>query len=327
MTHFLGVGNARSPRAYAVPVTSVDVAAGPTAESGPEPRTQSLMLTFFGAHVLGRPIAVSSGSVIAALGRLGSTEEAVRTTLNRMVKRGLLERRRQGRKTYFGLTPHAVQVLTDGRDRIWRTGAVNRDWDGRWTMVGFSLPEAWSRERHDLRSRLIWAGFGPLQNGLWVAPARVDVREMVAGLGLEPYLRVFRAEVETPTDVREVLEQAFDVAGHRCTVPGVPGALGPHRPASRSGLRRRTRRPAPAAHRLAGPGATGPASARRAPSGGLARRSGGDGLPRPGQPLGTPSRARGRPTARHPDTGLIRARPPPLRPSALESRASTRGPV
>lgn len=194
-----------------MPVTSVDVAPGPAAESGPEPRTQSLMLTFFGAHVLGRPVAVSSGSVIAALGRVGSTEEAVRTTLNRMVKRDLLERRRQGRKTYFALTPHAVQVLTDGRDRIWQTGAVNRDWDGRWTMVGFSLPEAWSRERHDLRSRLIWAGFGLLQNGLWVAPAPVDVREMVAGLGLEPYLRVFRAEVESPTDVREVLEQAFDV--------------------------------------------------------------------------------------------------------------------
>ena len=69
----------------------------------------------------------------------------------------VVERRRQGRKTYFGLTPHAVQVLTDGRDRIWRTGAVNRDWDGRWTMVGFSLPEAWSRERHDLRSRLMKA--------------------------------------------------------------------------------------------------------------------------------------------------------------------------
>ena len=43
------------------------------------------------------------------------------------------------------------------------------------------------------------------------SPISVDVREMVAGLGLEPYLRVFRAEVESPTDVREVLEQAFDV--------------------------------------------------------------------------------------------------------------------
>ncbi|MFE6900664.1 PaaX family transcriptional regulator C-terminal domain-containing protein [Streptomyces sp. NPDC057717] len=177
----------------------------------PEPRTQSVMLSFFGIHLLGRPLAVSSGSVIAVLGQVGVSEEAVRSTLNRMVRRGLLERHRRGRKTYFGLTPHAATVLEDGRDRIWHTGAVNRDWDGQWTMVGFSLPEAWRSERHDLRSRLVWAGFGPLQNGLWVAPAPVDVREAVSGLGLEPYLRVFRATAASPTEVREVLEQAFDI--------------------------------------------------------------------------------------------------------------------
>lgn len=190
-----------------MPVTSADAPS-----DAPEPRTQSLMLSFFGIHLLGRPLAVSSGSVIAVLEEVGVSEEAVRTTLNRMVKRGLLERHRQGRRTYFGLTAHAAQVLTDGRDRVWRTGAVNRDWDGRWTMVGFSLPEAWRRERHDLRSRLIWAGFGPLQNGLWVAAAPVDVREAVSGLGLDAYLRVFRATVASPTEVREVLEQAFDIA-------------------------------------------------------------------------------------------------------------------
>lgn len=190
-----------------MPVTSAD-----TPFDAPEPRTQSLMLSFFGIHLLGRPLAVSSGSIIAALEEVGVSEEAVRTTLNRMVKRGLLVRHRQGRRTYFGLTAHAAQVLTDGRDRVWRTGAVNRDWDGQWTMVGFSLPEAWRRERHDLRSRLIWAGFGPLQNGLWVAAAPVDVREAVSGLGLEAYLRVFRATVASPTEVREVLEQAFDIA-------------------------------------------------------------------------------------------------------------------
>jgi phenylacetic acid degradation operon negative regulatory protein len=182
-------------------------------DAAPEPRTQSLMLSFFGIYLLDRPLAVATGSVIAALGRTGSSEEAVRSTLNRMVKRGLLVRQRQGRKTYFGLTPRANEVLADGRDRVWRTGAVNRDWDGWWTLVGFSLPEAWSSERHDLRSRLVWAGFGPLQNGLWAAPAQVDVKAAVAGLNLEPYLRVFRAEVTAPTEVREILEQAFDVPG------------------------------------------------------------------------------------------------------------------
>ncbi|WP_243777112.1 PaaX family transcriptional regulator [Actinomadura nitritigenes] len=179
--------------------------------AGAEARTRPLMLTFFGAHVLGRPVAVSSGSVIEVLGRVGLGEHAVRTSLNRMVKRGLLERHRQGRKMYFALSAHAAEVLEDGRARIWRAGVVNRNWDGQWTLVGFSLPEDWRRERHDLRSRLIWAGFGPLQNGLWVAPGAVDVAAAVAGLGLESHIRVFGGSVLPPTEVRDVLEQAFDV--------------------------------------------------------------------------------------------------------------------
>jgi phenylacetic acid degradation operon negative regulatory protein len=181
-------------------------------EPAVEARTQPVLLTFFGAHVLGRSVAVAAGSVIAVLGRVGIGEHAVRTSLNRMVKRGLLERHRQGRKMYFALTPHAVGVLEDGRERIWRAGVVNRHWDGQWTLVGFSLPEDWRRERHDLRSRLIWAGFGPLQNGLWVAPGLVDVAAALAGLRLDSHVRAFGGSVLPPTQVRDVLEQAFDVA-------------------------------------------------------------------------------------------------------------------
>lgn len=176
------------------------------------PRPQSLMLSFFGIHVLGRDVALSSGCVIDVFARVGVSEEAVRSTLTRMVGRGLLERHRQGRRMYFGLTARAAAVLQDGHDRIWSTGAVNRDWDGQWTLVGFSLPEAWRRERHDLRSRLTWGGFGPLQNGLWVAPGSVDVTALVDGLGLDAHLRVFRGTVLKPTEVGQVLESAFDIA-------------------------------------------------------------------------------------------------------------------
>ena len=66
----------------------------------------------------------------------------MRSTLARMVKRDLLVRHRRGRKVYFGLTPRAAEVLEDGRRRMWETGAVNRDWDGTWTLVGFSLPDS-----------------------------------------------------------------------------------------------------------------------------------------------------------------------------------------
>ncbi|NUP47775.1 MAG: PaaX family transcriptional regulator [Catenulispora sp.] len=184
-------------------------------ESAPRPSSsmpQSLMLTFLGIHVLGRGLAVSSGSVIDVLGRVGVTEEAARSTLTRMVGRELLERHRRGRKMYFALTPRAAAVLQDGHDRVWRRGAANLDWDGQWTLVGFSLPEAWRRERHDLRSRLTWSGFGPLQSGLWVAPGAVDAGALLADLGLDAHLRIFRGTVLKPTEVSTVLETAFDTA-------------------------------------------------------------------------------------------------------------------
>jgi phenylacetic acid degradation operon negative regulatory protein len=86
-----------------------------------------------------------------------------------MVKRELLTRHRRGRKVYLALTPRASAVLEDGHRRVWKTGAVNRAWNGGWTLVGFSLPDSRRGERHDLRSQLMRAGFGPLQNGLWIA--------------------------------------------------------------------------------------------------------------------------------------------------------------
>jgi phenylacetic acid degradation operon negative regulatory protein len=167
------------------------------------------MLMLLGDYVLDRDRCVFSGSVIDALGRLGVSEHATRSTLTRMVNRGLLRRQRAGRRMYFGLTPRSVEILHDGRTRIWRTGAVNDRWDGTWTLLCFSLPESWQRQRHDLRSQLAWAGFGPLQGGLWIAPGHVGVEGIVGGLGLEAHVRIFRASADAPTDVRQMVSDAY----------------------------------------------------------------------------------------------------------------------
>lgn len=180
--------------------------------SVPSARPQSLMLSFLGIYVLGRGTAVYSGSVIDAFERTGVSEEAVRSTLTRMVKRGLLVRHRRGRKVYFALTERAVHVLEDGYRRVWETGAVNRDWNGSWTLVGFSLPDSRRSERHDLRSKLVWAGFGPLQSGLWIAAGDVDVVEIVESLGLEDSVTVLTAQATKPTESADLVSKAFDAA-------------------------------------------------------------------------------------------------------------------
>jgi phenylacetic acid degradation operon negative regulatory protein len=174
-------------------------------------RPQALAFALLAEHVLGRGIAVFSGSFIDVFQRLGIGEHAARATLARMTSRGLLVRHRRGRRVYFGLTPRCEEILEDGRIRIWDTGAVNHDTDTPWTLLSFSMPEAWQRQRHDLRSRLAWAGFGPLQSGLWIAPGRVDVASVVAELGLDAHVRTFHAVPAPPTDLAQVVSEVFDL--------------------------------------------------------------------------------------------------------------------
>ncbi|MFF7790655.1 PaaX family transcriptional regulator C-terminal domain-containing protein [Streptomyces sp. NPDC007991] len=174
-------------------------------------RPQSLMLTFLGDQVLGRDVCVYSGSVIDVFARAGIGEQATRSTLTRMVNRDLLRRQREGRRMYFGLTERSQAVLRDGERRIWQTGAVNRHWDGTWTLLGFSLPESWQRQRHDLRSQLTWSGFGPLFNGLWIAPGEVDVSALVAELGLSAHVKVFRAHADAGMDIGQMIEETWEL--------------------------------------------------------------------------------------------------------------------
>ena len=182
-----------------------------TASAAPPLRPQSLMFSYLGIYVRGRSIAVYSGSIIDIFARVGVSKEAVRSTLSRMARRGLLTRNRVGRRVYIGLTRRADQILEDGYRRMWHTGVVNRDWDGTWTLVSFSLPDSRRDERHGLRSRLLWAGFGPLQNGVWVAPGvNKDVAGIVDELNLHEHVTVLNSAAMEPTEAVDLVHKAFD---------------------------------------------------------------------------------------------------------------------
>lgn len=203
--------------------------------AGGSVRPQTLMLNLLGRYLLGRAAAVSAASIIEVFARVGVGEHAARSTLARMVNRGILTRQRHGRSVYFGLTAQAERILQDGEDRIWRQGAVNRDWNGYWTLLGFSLPESWQRQRHELRSQLTWAGFGPLFNGLWIAPGQVDVAELVGSLGLESHVKAFHARTVPGTDVAAMAQETWDLEAvaaryrsflHRWRDPDTPARRG-----------------------------------------------------------------------------------------------------
>lgn len=172
-------------------------------------RPQFLALMLFGFTVYERPLALAAGSAIDVLADLGISTHAVRSTLTRMTDRGLLTRVKHRREMFYALTAHGSAVLADGQKAAHQP--PDWPWDGEWTVLGFSLPEGQRAERHQLRSRLTWRGFGLLHNGMWIAPGQVDTEALLSDLHLGPAVRAFIARPVPPTDSVQLIHDAFDL--------------------------------------------------------------------------------------------------------------------
>ena len=166
-------------------------------------------MALLGNYVLDREIAVATTSLVDVCGQVGISEQATRSTLARMARRDLVLSHRSGRRAYLALTQRGAEILRNGRR--WLTEPLALPWDGRWTVVAVTLPTGKEAERHALRSRLIWSGFGGLSNGLWIAPHGVDVAESIAGLGLDAHIRAFAANTLAPTTPGQLIADAYDL--------------------------------------------------------------------------------------------------------------------
>lgn len=172
---------------------------------------RSVLITLLGRYLAGQGRAAYSGTFIDVLGQAGFTDHAVRSALARMVPRGQLERHRRGRRTYFAPSPTMDRLLLDGRRRIYETTPVMTSWDGQWTLLSFSLPERRRAERHRLRVRLAWAGFGSLRHGLWVAPGRHETAALVEGLPVQDQVSSFHGRLHGPTSATQIVHRTWDL--------------------------------------------------------------------------------------------------------------------
>ncbi len=152
---------------------------------------RSLLMTFFGAFLrrLGGWIAVAD--LVALMGDLGLDEQAVRSAVSRLKRRGVIAPERRAGAAGYRLTPRGDAILEAGDARIFGRDGMGED---EWLLVVFSIPEARRALRHKLRTRLQWLGLGTVAAGVWIAPARAEaeVRRVVSELALEGHVELFR---------------------------------------------------------------------------------------------------------------------------------------
>lgn len=192
--------------------TSADDAQTPFEAGGRRP--QDLVFSFFGGVVQGRDLPPIPTSVFLRLfSGLGAAEASARATLARMTRRGLLERVRDGRSVRFRLTATAAELLRKGDQRVSAEAPFEHP-DGQWTLLSYSMPESRRDLRHKLRSALVWAGFGGVRDGLWIAPGTVDVAAVFADAGLPEAVDLaewFSASPLPGVDVESLIRRAWPV--------------------------------------------------------------------------------------------------------------------
>ena len=125
--------------------------------SGGRLRVWSLIVTFFGDAVNPRGRRVALSVLQDAMALLNVEAGAVRTALSRLAKDGWVERARDGRLSFYQLSPQGRFAFDEATRRIYSPGPP--DWRGEWTIA---ITDA------DHADRMRAHGFVPLGGPAWI---------------------------------------------------------------------------------------------------------------------------------------------------------------
>lgn len=180
---------------------------------GPTVRTQFLIFTLFGEYVLPRGGSIWTGHLLYLMDLLGVTEQAVRSTLSRMTRKGWISTRKVGRRSQYSLTSRGSDLLQRGGRRIFEP--IITDWDGMWHMVVYSLPEKKRHKRHALRAQLRWLGFGALAPGTWISPHNptTELDSIFEDLQVGSHVQSFEGSFVGPGINEQLVYRCWDLEG------------------------------------------------------------------------------------------------------------------
>jgi phenylacetic acid degradation operon negative regulatory protein len=174
-------------------------------------KPRALIVTVYGLYAREAGGWMSVASIIRLRAQCGVDEPAVRSAIFRLKRRGLLDAKRLDGVAGYELSDDAREILREGDRRIFaRQRATPAD---GWLLAVFSVPESKRDQRHVLRSRLAWLGFGTVSAGVWIAPAHLydEARETLERHGLDVYVELFRGDYLAFGDAAERVSQWWDL--------------------------------------------------------------------------------------------------------------------
>lgn len=156
------------------------------------PKAGHLIVTIYGDIVEPRGTTLWVGDLITLCGQFGVNESLVRTAVSRLVNRDQLKGEREGRRSYYSLTPQAKTAFHVAGDQIFGP----RDTD---CALMFVIER--DRSRHD---DLVSEGFGQSGDNLFIGADRPG--QAVSGARFRAY-----PDHRSRPEIVALLDKAFDL--------------------------------------------------------------------------------------------------------------------
>ena len=172
---------------------------------------RQLILSLYGLYARKGGDWFSVSALITLMADLGVDSAAVRSSVSRLKRRGVLEASRREGQAGYALSADSLALLREGDERIWhRPRATSAD---GWLVLVFSVPESERGRRHELRSLLAGLGFGTVAPGVWVAPATLygEAQRALERAGLTAYTEFFRSDYLGAGDVSTRMREWWDL--------------------------------------------------------------------------------------------------------------------
>jgi phenylacetic acid degradation operon negative regulatory protein len=174
---------------------------------------RGLLFTVLGEFVLPTGGSAWTRAFIEVFARLGVEEKAIRQALARTGADGWIRPERHGRRTRWLLTADGDRLLTEGTERIYAFAGSQPDWNGTWLLVLHRTPDSDRAARHQLRTRLSWAGLGSPVPGVWITSHTERIAEVESALteaGVTDR-QIFVAEHRGDGELASLVRQAWDL--------------------------------------------------------------------------------------------------------------------
>jgi phenylacetic acid degradation operon negative regulatory protein len=175
-------------------VTVVDDIAEAEDAPGGGVQPRQLIVSIYGLYARRQGGWLSVASVVRLMADLGIDAQAVRSSISRLKRRGLLVAEKRRGAAGYTLSTAAHDILSEGDARIF--GRRRATLGDGWLVVVFSVPETVREKRYRLRSELTRLGFGTVTPGVWIAPGHLEAEaaEVLERLELTANAEVFRGQ-------------------------------------------------------------------------------------------------------------------------------------